>query len=208
MNEDSSIHLQNQIRQAVAGDRDALGLALTRYRSYLKVLASAQIHQRLREKADPSDLVQETFLEAHKQIETFRGSSNAEFAGWLRGILAHLLARHVRRYLGTHQRDIRMERSLALELDQASGAFAASLVAKTNSPSEILMETESVLELATAMEQLPEDYRMAIVLRNIQGLPFAEVAMQMNRSVDSVEKLWVRGLAKLKGLMDQGSSHE
>ena len=203
MSDDSSAVLQEQIRKAIHGDREALGLALTQYRSYLKVLASSQIHQKLREKADPSDLVQDTFLVAHRQIESFRGSSNAEFAAWLRGILANLLAKHVRHFMGTHQRDIRIERSLALELEQASGVFGKSLIARGDSPSTSMMETERLLELANALDQLPDDYRLVIVLRNIQELPFREVAEQMQRSIDSVEKLWVRGLAKLKVLLDK-----
>ncbi len=202
MADSSSSALHHLLSEAIAGNREALGEILIRHRSYLKMLASAQIHQRLQGKADPSDLVQETCLEAHKQIATFRGKSNAEFAGWLRGILANLLAKHFRRFLGTQQRDLNMERSLADSLEHASGCMQRGLVAKVASPSHALMESEKMLELSAALEKLPEDYRMAILLRNIQGLAFADVAKAMNRSVDSVEKLWVRGLAKLKQQMD------
>ena len=201
---DSSSSTQHlQLAQAIAGDRDALGLILTRHRAYLKMLAATQIHQGLQGKADASDLVQETCLEAHKQIGTFRGATNAEFTGWLRGILAHLLAKHFRKYLGTKQRDVRLEQALTQELDQASGCFERGFAAKIDSPSEQLVENETMLELAGALEMLPEDYRMVILLRNIQGLPFKDVAQAMQRSVDSVEKLWVRGLAKLKQEMDR-----
>jgi len=55
--------------------------------------------------------------------------------------------------------------------------------------------------LADALERLPEDYREVIVLRNLQGLSFPEVAERMGRSVGSVEKLWMRGLARLRGAM-------
>ena len=205
MADSSSFALHQLLTQAIAGNREALGEILIRHRSYLKMLASAQIHQRLQGKADPSDLVQETCLEAHKQIATFRGTSNAEFAGWLRGILANLLAKHFRRFLGTQQRDLNIERSLAESLDHASGCMQRGLVARVTSPSHALMENETMLELSAALERLPEDYRTAILLRNIQGLAFADVAKAMNRSVDSVEKLWVRGLAKLKQQMDMPS---
>ena len=184
MSDNSSSVLRQLLSQAITGDRESLGQILTRHRSYLKMLASAQIHQRLQGKADPSDLVQETCLEAHKQIGTFRGSSNAEFAGWLRGILANLLAKHFRHYFGTQQRDLRIEQSLAESLDHASGCMQRVLVAKVESPSEALLENEAMLELAAALEKLPEDYRLAILLRNIQGLSFNEVAKAMNRSVD------------------------
>ena len=206
MSENSSIALQQQLAHAIAGNRDALGQVLVRHRSYLKMLASAQLHQRLQVKADPSDLVQETCLEAHKHIATFRGSTSAEFTGWLRGILANLLAKHFRRYLGTQQRDVRMEQSLAYELERASGSFERGFVAKVETPSQALMDTETMLELASALDRLPEDYRTVILLRNIQGLPFREVAQSMGRSTDSVEKLWVRGLGRLKQAMEDGSS--
>ena len=198
----SSFALHQLLSKAISGDRDALGEILTRHRSYLKLLASAQIHQRLQGKADPSDLVQETCLQAHKQIATFRGSTNAEFAGWLRGILANLLAKHFRTFLGTQQRDLKLERSLAESLENASGCLQRGLVARVDSPSQALIESETMLELSAALEELPEDYRVAILLRNIQGLSFIEVAKVMGRTVDSVEKLWVRGLAKLKHQMD------
>ena len=200
-NSSSSIH--QQLVQALAGNREALGAILTRHHSYLKMLASAQIHNRLRGKADPSDLVQETFLEAYKQIDTFRGRTDIEFTGWLRGILAHLLAKHLRHFLGTQQRDVRLEQSLASELDQASGYFERGVVKNLDSPSDHLMANETMLELANALEALPVDYRTVILLRNIQGMPFKDVAQIMERSVDSVEKLWVRGLARLKQNLDK-----
>jgi RNA polymerase sigma-70 factor, ECF subfamily len=71
-----------------------------------------------------------------------------------------------------------------------------------------MMANESMLALATALDALPVDYRTVIMLRNIQGMPFKEVAQVMDRSVDSVEKLWVRGLARLKQEMDSVNCDE
>jgi RNA polymerase sigma-70 factor (ECF subfamily) len=51
------------------------------------------------------------------------------------------------------------------------------------------------------MEALPDDYRQVIFLRHFEGLSFAEVATSMERSIDSVEKLWIRGLARLRSEM-------
>ncbi len=70
------------------------------------------------------------------------------------------------------------------------------------SPSQNFARNEAFLQLAEALEGLPDDYRQVIVLRHVEGLPFGEVAKAMNRSVNSVEKLWIRGLAKLKQVMD------
>lgn len=198
----SSLQRAEWLSQALEGDRDALGRLLIRYRAYLRMLAQAQIHHKLQGKADASDLVQETCLEAHRSIQAFRGSTSDEFSAWLRGILANLLAKHVRHYLGTQQRNIRLEQSLTHELDQASGTLERGLAAGGDSPSQLVMDREAMHDLAEAIEALPEDYRMVILLRNIQSMSFREVAETMNRSVDSVEKLWIRGLRRLKQEMD------
>src|SRR3954462_1863633 len=89
------------LQEARAGDAATLGRLLELYRRYLALLARVQIGQRLRGKADASDLVQETFLEAHRNFARFRGTSEVEFVRWLRQILAANLADLFRRYLGT-----------------------------------------------------------------------------------------------------------
>jgi RNA polymerase sigma-70 factor (ECF subfamily) len=104
-----------------AGD-SALGRRLEAHRDYLTVLARLQIGQRLQGKVDPTDVVQETFLHAVRDVAQFRGSSDQELAAWLRQLLAARLADLVRRYCGTQGRDVRLERALQVELDQSSQA--------------------------------------------------------------------------------------
>jgi RNA polymerase sigma-70 factor (ECF subfamily) len=194
------------LQEAQAGDATTLGRLLELYRRYLAVLARVQIGQRLQGKVDPSDLVQETFLEAHRNFGQFRGTSEAELVCWLRRILAANLANLCRRYLGTQRRDVRLERAINHALDQSSAQLSGALVAPQSSPSEHAARREQAVLLADALAQLPEDYREAIVLRHLEGLTFPEVARRMNRSLDSVEKLWMRALARLRQLL--GDRHE
>ena len=58
--------------------------------------------------------------------------------------------------------------------------------------------------MATALNELSLDYREVIRLRQIEDLPFADIADRMGRSVDSVQKLWVRGLEALRHTLDPG----
>jgi RNA polymerase sigma-70 factor (ECF subfamily) len=176
----------------------ALGRLLERYRAYLSLLARAQIGKHLRSRLDDSDVVQETFLAAYRDFSSFRGTTEAEFVGWLRHILAARLADVVRRHVKAKARDVRLQKSLAAELDRSSQALAFALAARGASPSQDAARRELGVLLADALQALPADYGEVIVLRHLEGLPFAEVAARMGRTVDSVEKLWVRALARLR----------
>src|SRR5687768_4915382 len=112
--------LEQLLREARAGDAASLGRLLELYRRYLALLARVQIGQRLQGKVDSSDLVQETFLEAHRHFAHFRGVSEGELVRWLRQILAARLADLLRRYLGTQGRDVRLEREIEDAFDRSS----------------------------------------------------------------------------------------
>jgi RNA polymerase sigma-70 factor (ECF subfamily) len=187
---------------ARGGDEAALGRLLESYSNYLTLLARVQIGRRIQGKVDAGDVVQEVFLEVHRQFDHFRGTTEAEFVAWLRKILAGQLALTLRRYLGTKGRDVNLERELGAQLDQSSQAMDGGFVASTSTPSQHVSKREQAVLLADALGKLPPDYREVIVLRHLEALPFAEVAGRMGRSEDSVQKLWVRALASLRRSMD------
>jgi RNA polymerase sigma-70 factor, ECF subfamily len=196
-------HSRDLIALAREGDESALGKLLAVYRGYLVALAQSHVGRRLQAKADASDLVQDTFLEAHRRLRSFRGTTEAEFSGWLRAILAGLIANHVRHYLGAKRRDARLERAWVLEREDASDAIDRGVPADIASPSKQAVARESTARLARALDRLPAHYRHVILLRHFDGLPFAEVAARMERSVESVEKLWVRALAQLRQVLGE-----
>ena len=195
--------MERLIDAARAGDGEALGELLSSYRRYLVFLARTGLHHHMQGKADPSDIAQEVCLAAHGNIADFRGETVEEFAGWLRGILTNTLAMHLRKFLGTAKRDPRLEQQLNQSFASATGFLQSQIAGDVTSPSQQFARNEAFLQLVEALEGLPEDYRQVIVLRHVEGLPFSEVAQAMGGSVDSVEKLWVRGLAKLKTKMGE-----
>ena len=142
--------------QARTGDGQALGRLLESYRAYLTLLAQVQIGRRLRGKVDAADVVQDAFLGAMRDFGQFRGSTEGEFRGWLRQILASLLANLVRHYVGTQRRDVRLERQLAVELEQSSQMLDRGLVANQSSPSQQAMRHEQSMQLAEALGRLPD----------------------------------------------------
>jgi RNA polymerase sigma-70 factor (ECF subfamily) len=185
-----------------AGDAAALGDLLEVYRNYLSLLIRLQVGGRLRTKVDVEDVLQEVFLEAHQGIGRFQGESPGEFIAWLRQIAAGVLANQVRRYYGTKRRDVRLERSLADDLDRSSHVIDRGFVATESSPSQQVARRELAVRLADALADLPADYREVIILRQLEDLPFPEVARRMGRTVDSVKNLWIRALARLRRHLD------
>lgn len=186
------------IAAARRGDRDVLGALLESYRDYLRVLARVELGRDVKAKFDASDVVQEAFLDAHRQFPAFRGDNRAQFTRWLREILAGTMANLVRRYLGTRARDPRLEERLRSAVDRSADGMDRLAADSGGTPSQEAMRAERVLGVAAALEELPDDYRRVIVLRHIDGLPFADVAAHLGRSVDAVEKLWVRGVTALR----------
>jgi RNA polymerase sigma-70 factor (ECF subfamily) len=70
-----------------------------------------------------------------------------------------------------------------------------------SSPSERAVHRERAVLLADAIKSLPPDYAEVIILRHLEGLSPAQVAERMGRSLDSVRKLWVRGIARLREIL-------
>ena len=199
---DASTNPETLLARAAAEGGECLGALLGLYRNYLRMLAQMEIGQQLQAKVDASDLVQETMLEAHKSFSAFRGGSEGELAAWLRQIMAGVLCGQMRKYLGTQKRDVRLEQRLRESLDRSSLLLTQGLVDHHSSPSQQAARREQSVLLADALAQLPDDYRQVLVLRHLEGASFPEISRRMERSLDSVEKLWVRGLARLRQTME------
>jgi RNA polymerase sigma-70 factor (ECF subfamily) len=184
----------------MANEADARVPPLEKFRAYLRLLAGLQLEPRLQAKLDPSDLVQQTLLEAHAALAGFSWRSDAEAAAWLRRILCNNLADAIRRF-GTAGRDVGLERSL----EESSARLDAWLASDQSEPGEQLDRQEQLLRLADALVQLPEDQRTALDLKHFQGLPVEEISRRMGRSGASVAGLLRRGLQRLRELLAEDS---
>lgn len=180
------------------GDGAAQGEVLLRYQPWLKLLARLQIDTRFQGKFAESDIVQQTLLEACRDLPQFRGQTEPELLAWLRKILAHVLAHEIRRYHGTQQRDVSREVSLEEALAQSSQRLGDMLAISGSSPSEKAEQREQEVVLADVLSKLADDHREVIILRNLEGLSHEEVAERMGRTVGAVRMLWVRALTQLR----------
>lgn len=184
------------------GDDGGQGRPLEHFREYLRLLARLQLDPRLRAWLDPSDLVQQTLLKAHKNQEQFRGRDDAERAAWLRVILSHELADALRKF---DRRQGNRHRSLELSLEQSSVRLDALLASDQVTPEAPALRHEQLLQLAEALARLPDDQRMAVELHHLQGYSVTAAAEVMGRTPASVASLLYRGLKALRILLGEPS---
>lgn len=182
-------------REGDQGERDRLFEAC---RGYLALVARTQMESWLQAKADASDLVQQTLLEAHRGFDRFEGKTEAEWLAWLRRILSHNAADLVRRYRGTSKRQARREIPLRRPSDDSQAGGAPEPAGRELSPSQQLIAHDRDLQIAAALDRLAADHREVIVLRNLERLPFDVVAERMGRSRPAVQMLWARAIKKLQ----------
>ncbi len=199
----SSVNVGELLQKARAGDEAARERLFVVCRNYVSIAARAEIASWLKAKVDASDLVQQTLLEAHRGLANFRGTTEGEWLGWLKRILVHNAADFVRRYHGVEKRCAGREISLAAD-DSAQNAPQLSDGGPT--PSQLVMQKELQLQVADAVARLPEDYQEVVILRNLQQLPFDEVAERMGRSRPAVQMLWMRAIRKLQEILNEGDS--
>ncbi len=185
-----------------AGDTPSLDRDPERFRSYLRLLARVQLPPRLRPKMDESDIVQQTMLQAHRALAAFRGRSEAEFAAWLRQILARNLS-HALRDFTRDKRDVGKERSLEAAVDASSARLEGWLAADQTSIGAKAIRNERVLRLAEAIEALPDAQREAVELHYWHGWPVSEIAERLDRTPAAVAGLLHRGLKTIKGSLNE-----
>lgn len=205
---DNGATIPELLTRARNGDEAARDELFARCRSYVGIVARAQIERRLRAKVDASDLVQQTLLEAHRGLSQFRGGTEEEWLAWLRRILTHNATDYFRQYHGTEKRQLRREVPIHVSSGPGvSGSFTREPTAPGETPSQIVLKRERELEVADAVDRLADDYREVILLRNLQRLPFNEVADRMGRSRPAVQMLWLRALRQLESVLSD-NDHE
>jgi RNA polymerase sigma-70 factor, ECF subfamily len=193
------------LAKARAGEPGPLDELFSRCRGYLGLVARAQVESWLRAKVDASDLVQESLLDAYRGFRGFRGTTEAEWLAWLKQIVNHNAANFVRHYGTTGKRRVGREVPLAVGAPGSSAA-AVDPADPGESPSQQVMRKEREWQVAEALGHLTEDHRDVIVLRNLQRLPFDEVAARLGRSRPAAQMLWMRAMHALQQALEAESS--
>jgi RNA polymerase sigma-70 factor (ECF subfamily) len=185
--------VETWIQAARRGSSSALGDLIDACRPYLLSIARGALPAGIRAKVGPSDLVQDTALEAHRDFASFKGDQLEELLAWLRRILLNNVANTVRGFERTGKRNIAREG--ALEPNERSVTEIRSAASSPSSRVALLEESQRVNE---CLARLPADMRTAILLRHREYLSFVEIGIHTKRSPAAARKLWARAIELLQ----------
>lgn len=182
------------LNRAFAGDMEAIGPLLDRFRPLLRARARESLPAPLLARIDESDVVQQTCLLVFRQFEQLRGRSVGEFVAWLLQVHRHNLLNMVDHHRGAAKRAVDREHA-------DDGQAAANIPGQLTSPSQKAVRGERRRQLEDAIDQLPGGQREAVRLRFLEEASLAEIAQRLDRSEDAVAGLLKRGMAQLKRIL-------
>ena len=184
---------------ARAGSLENLGHLLMECRNYLLLVADRNLDPNLQGKISPSDLVQETFLEAQRDFVQFQGQREDELLAWLSQVLLNNVANASRRYLATAKRALNREVPL---VNGVGGLLADGLCQEAPTPSERLAAKEEAAALSAALKGLPEHYQQVLRLRYQEQMTFAQIGAVLGYTAEAARKQWARAVGRLQHQLD------
>lgn len=194
----SSGEVAQWIAAARSGSNEAIGQMLEACRQYLLLVANQELDNKLRGKVGPSDVVQDTFLEAQQDFAGFHGNTEEELLAWLRKILLNNLANTARHYCATGKRLI----SLEVPLAELSLEHLHKRPPPAESPSARVRAEEESLQIDRAIGQLPDPLCLVVRLRHQEHLSFEEIGQRLGQSDSGARKLWGRAIELLQDILE------
>jgi RNA polymerase sigma-70 factor (ECF subfamily) len=193
------------LERAAAGDADGWQSLIARHHDRLRRLVHLRLDPRLRGRLDPSDVLQEAYLDAAKQLPKYVDQPELPFFLWLRQLTANRLARLHRFHLGTRKRDARLEQPLfrLLMPEASSEVLMAELVGDATGPDRATQHAESIRRVLDTLNALDPLDREALVLRHFEQLSGSEAAQVLGISPAAAGKRYVRALTRLKFALAQ-----
>jgi RNA polymerase sigma-70 factor, ECF subfamily len=200
----SALTLQNDeavlVEELRAGSEEAFAWLLARYHQPIYSLLARTV----RDRADAADLTQEVFLKVFRGVSGFQGQSSLRT--WIYRIALREASNQRRWWVRHKQREIPIEQEMT---DSASGSpvrLKEMLVDPAESPFDSAVHAENRARVERALGQVPEPFRTTLILRDIEGFVYEEVAEMQGVNLGTVKSRLVRGRACLRALLEQPAS--
>jgi RNA polymerase sigma-70 factor (ECF subfamily) len=196
---------EDLLRRAKAGNAAALGELFAHYRDRLRKMVRIRLDRRMAGRLDPSDVLQEAYLDVTRRFPEYAAAPAVPFYVWLRELTGQRLIDLHRQHLGTKMRDAGQEISLHRgALPQASSAsLAQQLLAGLTSPTQAAVRAEMQLQLQDALNSMDPIDREVVVLRHFEELSNIETATVLGIEPSAASKRYLRAIRRLKAILDQ-----
>src|SRR5262245_11954901 len=194
------------VEQARRGDPQAVGRLLDLYRPRLRLMVDLRLDRRLQGRLDPSDVLQEAYLDACKRIGEYAQKASMPFFVWLRLLTAEKLVFLHRHHLRVQMRDAGREVQLPVDVlcPASSAVLAAELVARHPSPSDVAAQAEMGAKLEAALDAMDALDREVLVLRHFEQLTNCETAHTLGLTESAASQRYVRALERLRAMLSPG----
>ena len=180
-----------------AGSEEAFAVLIAQYHQPLYSL----IARSLNDSADASDIIQEVFIKVFRSIRGFHGESSLRT--WLYRIALHE-ASNQRRWWSRHKKqEITIDSSFESDPDVENSrlSLASTLADQSDSPFDHAAQAEVRERVEAALRQIPETFRTVVILREIEGFAYEEIAEILNVNLGTVKSRLTRGRAALRAVL-------
>jgi len=192
------------LKKAGAGDLAAVNQLLVRHRSRLRTMVRLRLDPRVAARVDPSDVVQEALIEAHRRFGRYLQERPLPFYPWLRQLAWDRLVHLHQKHLTAGKRSVRREVSLAPFLsDDSVAVLARRLCGRENSPQSHVVKAELQARVRFALEQLSESDREVLILRFMEQLSVVEIGALLGLGESAVKMRHLRALQRLRSLLEK-----
>jgi RNA polymerase sigma-70 factor (ECF subfamily) len=183
------------IAELQAGSEQAFAWLITRYHQPIYSLLARTVHDR----ADAADLTQEVFVKVFRGVARFHGESSLRT--WIYRIALHEASNQRRWWMRHKQQEIPIEQEMTEGNCGAPIRLKEMLVDPAESPFEMAIHTENRERVEAALSLVPEPFRTTLILRDIEGFVYEEVAEIQGVNLGTVKSRLVRGRALLKAIL-------
>ncbi len=196
--------IEDLIAKATDGCEESLAALFGRYRSQLRRMVSFRMDHNLKGRIDPSDVLQDAFLDLQQRLPQF-DQKGMSFFVWLRLVTRERLLRSHREHLGARMRDARREVSMnnSVRGPVSSVCLAAHLLGKYSSVAGKAIKAEQSVQLKAVLDRMDDADREIIGLRIFEGLTNGEAAEVLELTKQTVSKRFIRAITRLKDEMGE-----
>jgi RNA polymerase sigma-70 factor (ECF subfamily) len=194
------------LRLAGRGEREALDQLLDRHRDRLRQMIAVRMDRRLSARVDPSDIVQETFVEAARKLPEYAGELRSPFYLWLRQLAWRRLLDLSRKHISAGCRSVENQAEQGPLTEESAMQLAARLVASQTSPSQHVQRKELRSRVRAALTRLEPSDQEVLVLRYLEELSAREIASILGiteRAVRYRQRVAMERFAGLLGHVSQ-----